>query len=277
MRRNTLVQIGLLVAGVVLVGVVVATIWLGARGDIEGNTASLVIGGVSAFASASLAIATYTTVLQNRRTVEELQKDREKPLAEDELRQLVVPFEEQLANQISDMEEEGSTWVQIRNAYGHRIGTRFHRYLKLNDISDTVLRKTKKDNQSLHEQIESHNEATHGVRETVDSILQLLDEAVRDYAQENYARSDMLMSEDVRRVSRCIVQDFSGEPSGDIVQELWENHRTELSELLTDEERGRLNETKKNYLDECQSLRGNLLDHKVELQRRYGISVQDLS
>ncbi|WP_147376684.1 hypothetical protein [Halopiger aswanensis] len=117
-RSDHILLVGIPVIGVLVLGM----IFLNYGGWLGDQFATLVISGVSAFASAALAVATYTTVLQNRRTVEELQKDREKPLAEDKLRQLIVPFIDEIDDKVETIEEGDDSWVRVRNAYGNHVG-----------------------------------------------------------------------------------------------------------------------------------------------------------
>lgn len=276
MRRNTLVQIGLLAAGVVLVGIIVVTIWLGWTGRIDSRTASLVIGGVSAFASASLAIATYTTVLQNRRTVEELQKDREKPLAQDVLRQLVAPFKQQIEDHIDRMESDYPPWVQIWNTYGEQHATRFYQELSTDRASDTAVRKLRRDNPDLMKQIDKHNQSVRDVEETIEALLSRLDERVEVLLGERVADHMDINDEEIRVLSKCVLQGYSQDASSLYATELWEAYSGELQELKDEEIVAELSNTRSDYYSECQSIRDALLEYKMEIQQQYGISESDL-
>lgn len=250
-----------------------ATIWLRYAGYLGERLASLIIGGIGAFATAALALATYTTILQNRRTVKELQKDRRKPLAEDVLRQLVIPSIQRLDSKIEEMEREITTWVQIRDAYGSPVGNIPHEGLLYDDINNTVLRELERDNPVLLEQIKNHDEAARSMEETVDEILEILEERVQEFVDEH--ENDEGEPIDIELIARYVQAEHTRDLSPRNHEEFWESHGELLRELKDETIISRIDEAETEYLECCKSLKKQLINYMTDIQQRYGISEQD--
>lgn len=270
------IRFTLVVAIITIGGLITATIYLRYTDLLGEEFASLIIGGIGAFATATLAIATYNTVLQNRRTVEELQKDREKPLAKDKLRQLVVPLIDKLDSKIEDMEQETTAWVQVRDSFGSPVGSTPYGRLLSDDISDTVLRELERDNPKLLEQIKNHDDTASDMEETVDNILEALEERIQEFVDEHSLEDDEGEPVDTVEVSKYVQAEYSGDSPPRNHEEFWESHGDVLKELKDEKIVDLLDKAESNYSDCCKSLRSELIDYKVELQQRYGISEQDI-
>lgn len=271
----------ILLISILLIGVLIAaTIWLRYTGYLSEGLATLIIGGISAFATTTLAIATYTTILQNRRTVKELQKDREKPIVENILRQLVVPFIEKLDFKIESMERKTTFWMHIGNAYGEYVGIVPHERLLSNNISDTVLRELERYNSRLFEQIENHDKTARNLEKAINEVLEILEARIQEFADEHSLENDEGEPIDAERISRYVQAEYtqSGFTSDTLPrnhEELWESHGDALRNLKDEKIVNKVNEAETEYLECCKSLKTELVNYKLDLQQQYGISEQD--
>jgi len=266
-----------LISAVTVIAIsVAATLYLGFRGSITPEFASLVIGGIGAFATATLAIATYTTVLQNRKTVEELQKDREKPLAEDKLRELVVPFIDELDSRIEDMEEGDGAWVEVRDSYGSPIGDAPFGELLTDDINETVIRELDSDNPSLLEKIREHDNQSEILEQEIESALDIIEDDVEEFVNENSLRDDEGDQVDCEIVSKLVINQYDGVSLPRYYDGFWDSNREELIEYVQPDKIDGYRHQRREYFKDCIALREELIDYKVDLQQRYGISEQDI-
>mgnify|MGYP000551380983 CR=1 FL=1 len=266
-----------LISAVAVIAIsIFTTLYLGFRGSITQEFASLVIGGIGAFATATLAIATYTTVLQNRRTVEELQKDREKPLAEDKLRELVVPFIGELGSRIEDMQQGDAAWVQFRNSYGNPTGEIPYGNLLTDDINETVIRELESDNPDLLEKILEHDRQSAQLEQEVEDALDIIEEDVEEFVDENSLYDDEGDPVDCELVSKLVLTKYDGHSGPRHYDEFWDSNRDDLIEYVQPGEIGGYIDQRREYLEYCIGLRDELVDYKVELQQKYGISETDI-
>jgi hypothetical protein len=244
--------------------------------DIIGQQiASLIIGGLGTLATATLAIATYRTVLQNRQSVKELKKDREKPLAEDKLRLMIVPYINELEDKIDQISDEEVIWVD-RYGYNDIIRVPCNQ-LSPDDLSNTVVQEIEDDNPELLKKVKKHDDMAEEINNTVDDVLEELEKQVQNFTEDKSLKNDKGEPVNESKLALYILAEITDGWPPSNHEQIWAEHNKSLIDLKDKSIRQKIDQSEERYLQCCQDLRESLIKYKVSLQQKYGISEQEIA
>jgi len=223
-----------------------------------------------------LAVATFWTVHQNRRLIEARMREREKPLAKEELDEFVEPAIRIVESNISTVEEDKSLeWINItpRKVFSFNdnpaiLETEVQLVFVPADplLQDRITAEVP----DLSESIEEHNQM-------VERFLSLRQDAIRE------------MEEPVKRFleEKDYIEEFEGDEMKRLLdavfeqneiytdhEKFWEAHGDDLVAMAHDEAAeslDQINQEVDEYHSICDSLYEKLRSRKTELKEEYGI------
>ncbi|RKD85216.1 hypothetical protein [Halopiger aswanensis] len=139
-----------------------------------------------------------------------------------------------------------------------------------------MLRELASDNPGLLKDIKQHDDVVEDIQEEIDEVLDRLQSRVEGLVVEESFANDDGEEVDSELIAKCVLYGYE-RVDGPLNHEvLWEEHSEEFLELKDSELMSELHSQRDEYLDRCESLKTELIDYKIQLQRKYGISEQDI-
>lgn len=276
-RRTWLFDLLLSLLLVLLFFTVVSILALGITGRIDTEVSSTIVSGLAALGTVALAGITLYTVRQNRRELNQIRKDRYRPLVIDEISNIVYPSMRILSHNIEYLEENkgDNRWMYHDGLEHHNWGESPTSVISSRDYDPVAVERFRSDCPVLLRKMESYDWLLVYLAGLADSIGEELDPLIKEiFEQSEYTRD--LEYENNRRVilSSILGQiDEYGESSE--LYEFWEAHGDELNQLAYSEVKPLYTELieGEEYLREySEKIRGELVARQKELQEEYGIS-----
>lgn len=250
------------------------------RGILPGETARLWINSLSALITVLLVTGTLITVVQNRQDIEELRKDREKPIVRDEIKYILKPAQEALENDISDYQDNFLEWPNSHQGLLLGVtGPRFpHQVIRRNP---TAHHRLKQSNRELHDRIKQRDELGRKTAELAERISETIEDDVRQYLDSNgpTPEDEEQFEAWTRTVSGAVIREIDSFGDQHPLFQFWDQNKEQLMNLLQSSSND-LYEQFKNHEREYISLSKELVqeiqDERLRLRTEFGISAEDV-
>lgn len=223
-----------------------------------------------------LAVATFWTVHQNRRLIDERMREREKPIAREELNEFIEPSIAIVESNINAIKEaKGLEWVNTSPRRIFDIGGRtaiLETEIQLVFApADPFLRERMSgEAPDLFDTVENHNQMVERFSELRHEAIQEIEEQVREFLREN-SYEDEFQEDEIEILLDAILK--RSENYADH-QEFWDSARDELLMLAHNSASHTFDELEQEterYFSTCESLQNHLNSRKTELKRNYSI------
>lgn len=276
------VGLGLTSLLILIVLVVLFAYW---TGNWNATEAQVIVGGLGGLGTLLLASGTFLSLWHNEREVENLRKEREKPIVADEIRNFIQPAINRLESDIQDIEQHDREidWHYVKMPDSGFSGGLPHsviyRQFTEDNKDETAMKRFQEDAPELWDLV-IDREATieEGVKIS-DRIEAKIRPLIEEYIQENDIENrneetpniDVLLSSTLRDI------DSYGENHEDY--EVWENHRQEFRRILhkeAEDDYEQLMAKEDDIHGLTKELREELLSRKVALREEYGISSEEI-
>lgn len=241
-----------------------------------GERMELLITAASAFGTLMLAAATFFTVRYNIKSVYEIEKDREKPIVEDEIAKVIQPAIDALESNIKTQSERNIGWVYASRLIYNPDDQSARPSSVFADPSPVAMARLSENRPDLWSQLEKHQELVETMMESGDTIrdrskipIQMcVDELNWKLPEgENEVNVDVLVS--------AVIKDVDEFGENNAYYSFWEQHGEEINSLvqsLARKEIKQLRSDEVRWNNLCKQLVENLTEYKMELQQEYGIS-----
>ncbi|MBO4247852.1 hypothetical protein IL252_08505 [Halomicrobium sp. IBSBa] len=288
MVNTTKLLLGLTFALVLLIVDVLVSYFTGTLGD---GVATFLIQALGTVATLLFVGATFLTVRQNRKTIQELRKDREKQVVIDELQYVIQPAIDRLAGNIEKLESGFVGWKPGAQAFPEHEqwepdgGLSIQKPLSKTQTDEAALLRSKERHPELHSELASYDTTVEDLTAAVHDVVgtagpDLTKKVERDVPRFDFSRGSM--SVDPPRLLSYLL-DGEGREYRDLHtgwSQLLEHHGDEFRGLLDEvalEERQHLRDEKSRTLAESRRLRADLIERRNTLQEEYGISVDEFT
>lgn len=257
------------------VGILVIAI-LHWRRSPSGEGIELLITATSAFGTLILAAATFFTVRYNIKSVYEIEKDREKPIVEDEIEDVIQPAIDALESNIETQSERNIGWVYASRLIHNPDYQSDRPSSVFADPSPVAMIRLSENRPDLWSQLEKHQKLIKRMIKKGDVIRNRCETPIQVCVDElnwklpegeNELNIDVLISAVIKDV------DEFGERSE--YYSFWETHGEEIKLLVQTLARDEIKQLRSNesqWNDLCEQLFEDLTEYKMELQQEYGIS-----
>ncbi|WP_276260595.1 hypothetical protein [Haloglomus litoreum] len=223
-----------------------------------------------------LAVATFWSVSQNRRLIEERIREREKEVVREELNAFIEPSIAIVQSNINVVREaEAREWInktpnRIYDIRGQTAILKTEVQLVFLPADPYLRERIPAEDPDVVEAIEKHNQMVQQFTQLRQDIIQEIEKPVEDFLQENdYA--DEFEEDELDVLLDAVVKENEGYRDH---EEFWESEQDELIALAYDVAAEPLNEIDQNvdeYLSLCESLQQHLRSRKAQLKEEYGI------
>ncbi|MFK5603668.1 hypothetical protein [Haloferax volcanii] len=245
------------------------------------ESAGLWLRGISVIATVLLVGGTYLTIQQNQRDIEEVRKDREKPLVRDEVEHVVVPAIDALQNDIDDFEEGHIDWFYTgrrlmgNTATGPRSGINFIH------SDHSARRRLEETSPELYSDLDDREELVIELCEVADEIAEeikpFVEQTLRDEAPEP---SDPDEFESwVRTITSASIKQIDHFAESNELYEFWEEHGDQIIGQMKEvaaSEVTQLEQGEEEMIDLSKDLVERLVEEQMRLRREYGISSKEI-
>lgn len=253
-------------------------------GSLTQNYSTLVVGALGALGTILLAMATLKTVRQNRKNLRELKKDRQKPLAIDEINNVVDPVIRWTDKEIAAYEEQDTEgtfieWSYIEDPLGYPGSRRPGSLIPLSNPDRTALRRLHRDQPELISKIEERDQLLLSLREQAHEIIDVIEPKVNSCLEKEGIESDGKNNSTQRILCDSILQqiDYFGENSE--LYDFWEEYGEELNQMIWDEAEEEFSDLlsgEEEFIQLEKEIREDMQTRKNKLKESYGISSDDL-
>lgn len=242
---------------------------------------SPVVGALGAYGTILLAVATFITVRQNRKNIRELRRVREKPLAIDEIQNILDPIVRWTDEDISAYEEHDTNgsfieWSYIQDPLTYPGRRRPGSLIPVSNPDYTALKRLFRNKPELESKIEERNKLLLNLRKQANDILDLLEPSVINRLNEaDIATSDS----NIRVLCNSILQQIDEFGENSELYDFWEKHGEALNQLVWDEageEYSALLSGEEDFIAIEKEIHEEAKLRKYELKEKYGISSDDL-
>jgi hypothetical protein len=223
-----------------------------------------------------LAVATFWSVSQNRRLIDERIREREKPVVREELKAFVEPSIAIVqSNTKAVREAEAREWInrtpnRIYDIRGQTTVLETEVQLVFIPADPYLRERISAEAPDVVEAIEKHNQMVRQFTELREDIIRGIEEPVENFLQENdYA--DEFEEDEMDVLFDAVVKEHESYRDH---EDFWESERDELIALAHDAATEPLNEIDQDvdeYLSLCESLQEHLSSRKAQLKEEYGI------
>lgn len=203
---------------------------------------------------------------------------REKPLAVDELSNVIVPAIQALSGNLEDLDDENLIdWVYVDGPSGYGALGHPSSAMPVNDVA--ALQRLNEQDRELYQDLVKHDEMIRQMGQLGQEIFEEVQNSVKEqielagYSDEDYSQSDkVFVSAMVKRL------DEFGDSHE--MYDFWEQNRDELIDIL-DEEAGELvdelEEREREFRKHCENLLEELQVYRGDVQREFGISSEEIN
>jgi hypothetical protein len=232
---------------------------------------------MSAFGTLVLASVTFFSVRQGQRSVAEREKERTKPIVQDEITKVIQPaIDALIANLEMSKSESGVDWVYSSPSSYNPNGDTSNRastvFARPAPVAMVQLQETKPE---LWSRLEDHEEMLQRLTKLGDDIhvntktpiLVCQEELDWELPESEEINTKLLVS------AAVLGLDHFGESAS--YYSFWEKHGDEIRNIvngIASKEMSQLKHLESRWNTHCEELRDDLLEHKVELQQEYGIA-----
>lgn len=229
-----------------------------------GSKATVAIGGVGALGTATLALATFWTIKQNETTLENLEKERSKPVILDMLAEVIDPIIDKAEQNTSKLSTGQRIWsIESRQSDFDEVNVL--RPPSYRNIEVSIWHEFKEDYSELHGECERWWELVNELEEAAERLAEVLYEA-----DEYDGISDR--SKAVRSIMDATMYSEGADTPVDDIKEykhvMYRNYEAEHHQYWR---------SQWNLLKLIRNLREDTIEMKRDLQREYGISNQEIT
>lgn len=269
----------------VLVGVVILLLYFYWQGYSTATRIQVLIGALSGLGTLLLAAGTFLSLWQNEREVEELHKDREKPIVADEIQNFIQPAIDRLERDIQDVkyEDRNIDWHNLEDP-SERLGERLprsviYRSFAEDEVDRTALKRFQEEAPDLWERVQEREKTIERGIELSNSIVEKIRDQVIDYIEENEIENREGEHPEIDTLLHAILKDLDSYADNHADYEVWENYCEEFLNIRREyagEEYEQLLQTEDEIFELTKELREKLLSRKVALREEYGISSDEV-
>lgn len=241
-----------------LVVLTIITITSALQGWLSLPIASLVITAIGAFGTIILASATYLSIRQNQITIEELRKDRQKPVVLDILRQIIHPNLEKGNNAASRM-RSGQFPYDTGNGVRDRV-----RPASVSDVDPTTWKRFKDEYPDLHDEFTVWLQ----LFENFDEAVMRADQAVLEMLNGEMTTEDPSFDHVKNTLIACVES-----------KDLTDDRHQELREMLWKDCESVMVEVRRRQYDllrHLEHIEDDMVELEEELKQEYGISSREI-
>ncbi len=224
-----------------------------------------------------LAGATFYNVLQTNRSLEIREKEREKPLAEDELSHVIQPAIDALDVNLREFEESDNSgcvfeWVYISSASPYGPG-RAPASIRVSSLIPAG--RLANEDDGLYESVVAHDRYVEMIGEQAGQLHAELEPEI----ERLFAEMD-ITGESTKAVTLSVLQELDEWGENEVMTEFWEANRDHLIRYAEEEIEVTLSEVQSLeewYQEYMEDTYRALYERKAELMREYSISEDDIT
>ncbi|MGQ4555952.1 hypothetical protein [Halobellus sp. GM3] len=262
---------------ILLFFIVVAILALGITGRIDVGVSSTVVSGLAALGTVALAGITLYTVRQNRRELDQIRKDRYRPLVIDEISNIVYPSIRILAHNIEYLEDNKreNRWMYHDGLEYHNWGESPTSVISSRNFDPVAAERFRSDCPILLRKMEAYDWLLVYLSRLADTIGEELDPFVKEIFEKSEYTSDLEYGRNRLVIMSSILGQVDEYGENSELYEFWEAHGDELNQLAYSEVKPLHTELMQGeeYLQEySEAIRSELVARQRELQEEYGIS-----
>ncbi|WP_135825189.1 hypothetical protein [Halorussus ruber] len=268
-----------------LVLAVVILLYLYLSGILDSAEARVTLGALSGLGTLFLAAGTFLSLWQNEREVDDLRKEREKPIVVDELQNFVQPAIETIESDIEGLEQKDRDidWHYLKKSsapLSDRLPRSvYHRYWRDEEQDITAIKRFREEAPDIWELIQRREETIEEAIGISNEIEDKIRTPITEYIQKNGIRNREEETPDIDPLLNAILKetDSYGESHADY--EVWENHRDDFIKILHEEagaDYEQLREKEAEIQEMTRELKQRLLSRKIALREEYGISSDEI-
>lgn len=261
-----------------LIAVIVLLLGIHQYLNVDGTAGTrLFITSLGVFGTLVLAAATFLSVRQNIHSVNEMEREREKPIVKDEILKVIQPAIDALKGNVERMESDyGPDWIYSDSRTYNPGGETDRVSSVFADPAPVAMARLQESRPDLWSELENHEKL---VKSMCDIGQQIMDEVTVPLQTCAHELDWQLPESDKQRNLRVLVSaalkdlDEFGESSE--YYELWAKHGSEITNLvqsLAKDEIEELRQLETQWGDLCEELSADLEEYKIQLQEEYGIS-----
>jgi hypothetical protein len=257
--------------------IVVSILALGITGRIDTGASSTIVSGLAALVTVALAGITLYTVRQNRRELDQIRKDRYRPLVIDEISNIVYPSIRILSHNIEYLEDDNkqNRWIYHDGLEHHNWGESPTSVISSRDFDPVAANRFRSDCPILLRKMEAHDWLLVYLSGLADSIGEELDPLVKEIFEQSEHTRDLEYESNRHVIMSSILSQTEEYGESSELYEFWEAHGNELNQLVYSEVKPLYTELVlgEEYLQEyTEAMRSELVARQKELQEEYGIS-----
>ncbi|WP_156105673.1 hypothetical protein [Halobellus rufus] len=262
---------------ILLFFIVVAILALGITGRIDVGASSTVVSGLAALGTVALAGITLYTVRQNRRELDQIRKDRYRPLVIDEISNIVYPSIRILAHNIEylDDNKRENRWMYHDGLEYHNWGESPASVISLRDLDPVAAERFRNDCPIILRKMNGYDWLLVYLSRLADTIAEELDPSVKEIFEQSEYTRDLEYGRNRLVILSSILGQVDEYGENSELYEFWEAHGDELNQLAYSEVKPLYTELMQGeeYLQEySEAIRSELVARQRELQEEYGIS-----
>lgn len=261
----------------IVVGIVLPVIGY-ANGNITDTTATLLIRAYGAMASVLLVVVTWFTMRQNKRLINERNKDREKPIQRDLLTEIIQPSIDIINENQKNLVNGTVNWHEDSSLF--HLNTFFisgHSEFNNFDRDPVAFSLFKEEYPKLSDQMEELDSLTVELegeaRALINTISKLLNNFIGEKDEEHNFWGGGPDTDEI--ANSFINQRNFGDVNSHIVEKYGEDIRGILEREVSDELKEFLS-VQHSYFEKSSKLESDLVEVREEIQEEYGISAQNI-
>ena len=242
----------------------------------QGEGIELLITATGAFGTLTLAAATFFSVRYSIKNNSQIEREREEPIVKDEITKVIQPAIDALESNIERQSEHNVDWVYSRRLIYNPDGKSDRPSSVFASPSPVAMTRLYETEPDLWSQLEDHEEFMKTMMDLGETIRDKLENPIRICAHDlNWELPEGEEEVNIDLVVSAAVKDIDEFGEQSEYYQFWEQHGEDIKDLIqsvASEEIKQLKSTESQWDNLCEQLSEDLLEHKVELQREYGIA-----
>lgn len=238
---------------------------------------SISVQYLAATGTLALAAGTFYNIQLTNKDLRLREQKREKPLAVDELSNVIEPGIHAVAENLDELEEDTFDWVYVDGPSGY--GAIGHPSSAMPTKDVAALQRLSQRNRDLYQGLVRHEELIRQMAELGSEIYQMMRPLVIENLREaGYSEEDYTQSEKVFVSAMVKRLDEFGESHK--MYDYWNAHGEELIDLMDSEAAELVEELEsreEEFEEHCRNLHQGLENYRAEVQREYGISMDEIA